>query len=730
LDGETLIGVPVSKREKENAFSGRLALQEERRVLQRCRRAQLKGRILQHRRSAGAWRDATSAAGLGDDPPLGVDGDEEDIDRRRVSVRWFAATLLTALCGSFLMGGAVYAALDGEHRFALMPEKVRNAIRGALAVGERPVNSARKGDRMSLLGDSASARQTFRVSTATKVGDREIIKVRPFTRVAANLAMSSTSVSANIPRFNPAQVVAESVSKEEAAPQAEPTGEVTLVMRDLSSLPQSTKLGAAVPMENVLVKVREVAELSRAQPGQGTPGALPHAIVGGTGFAPAASPTPYLSYASVGDALSSGAGLPGSAMPGAHAPGLPAQQAAPGNISFVPKTSDETSGGNDWSDTAVVVKKGDTIASILIDNGVSKDDARAAAAAFGRGRDGQVKDGLRMRMLLQEENKKIRPLRVSIFSDLGHEGTVALSDKDTFVNVPEPSETEIAGISEDTEDDDSGPGIRLYESVYETCLRNDVPRSVIADIIRVYSFDVDFQRRVRPGDNFEILFSDDPGAANDVLYAALTVNKETRRYYRFQTSDDGVVDYYDDDGKSAKKFLVRKPLAGGIMRSPFGYRRHPILGYSKLHTGVDWADSIGTPIYAAGNGTIIYATWKSGYGKHTEIQHANGYVTTYSHQSGFARGIREGMTVRQGQLIGYIGTTGLSTGPHLHYEVKINGNFVDPMRIRLPRGRALDGRFLAEFKRERERIEALLSHAPVPPKVASASAGAKKAASN
>ena len=168
------------------------------------------------------------------------------------------------------------------------------------------------------------------------------------------------------------------------------------------------------------------------------------------------------------------------------------------------------------------------------------------------------------------------------------------------------------------------------------------------------------------------------------------------------------------------------------MRSPFGYRRHPILGYSKLHTGVDWADAIGSPIYAAGNGTIIYANWKSGYGKHTEIQHANGYVTTYSHQSGFARGIREGVTVRQGQLIGYLGNTGLSTGPHLHYEVKINGNFVDPMRIRLPRGRALDGKFLAEFKKERERIEALLSHAPVPPKVANAGSGSSKtrAASN
>ncbi|MFG1481025.1 M23 family metallopeptidase [Xanthobacter sp. V4C-4] len=658
------------------------------------------------RRSAGAWRDSASSAGLGDDPPLGVDGDEEEIDRRRVSVRWFAATLLTALCGSFLMGGAVYAALDGEHRFALMPEKIRATARNALAEGERPTNALRKGDRMSLLGDTSNARQTFRVSTATKVGDREIIKVRPFTRVAANLAMSTTSISANIPRFNPAQLVA-GASKEEAAPQAEPTGEVTVVTRDLGSVPGQAKLGASASMESVLVKVREIAELARSQPG-----VLPAAIVGAPArFSPNA---PYLAYATEGQDLT-----------GAVTPGVL------DNISFVPKTSTETSGGNDWSDTTVVVKKGDTIVSILTDAGVAKDDARALSVAFGRGKEGKVRDGLRLRMLLQQEGDRILPLRVSLFSDSGHEGTIALSDRNEFVNVPEPAETETTGVSEDA-DDDSGPGVRLYESVYETALRNDIPRPVIADLIRVYSFDVDFQRRVRAGDNFEVLYSDDPAGNNDVLFAALTLGNETKRLYRFQTSDDGVVDYYDDEGKSAKKFLVRKPLSGGVMRSPFGYRRHPILGYSKLHTGVDWSDAIGTPIYAAGNGNIIYANWKSGYGKHTEIQHANGYVTTYSHQSGFARGIREGMTVRQGQLIGYIGSTGLSTGPHLHYEVKINGNFVDPMRIKLPRGRALAGRFLVDFNKERERIDALMNHAPVPPKVAGVSAGGKpaRAASN
>ncbi|MFG1463994.1 M23 family metallopeptidase [Xanthobacter sp. DSM 24535] len=664
---------------------------------------------MQHRRSAGTWRDATSAAGLGDEPPLGVDGDEEEIDRHRISVRWLAATLLTGLCGSFLMGGAVYAALDGDHRFASLPETVRAVVRGALAAGERPSNSARKGDRMSLLAEASTARQTFRLSVTTKVGDKEIIKVRPFTRVTANLAMSTTSVSSNIPRFNPAQLVAQSVDKQEAVPQAEPTGEVTVVMRDLANAPANLKFGAAVAMEDVLVKVREVAELARAQPVLAA--SLPQAFTG-LGQKPAnGGAAPYLAYAAQGN------------YPATTGAGIAPKLEVPENVSFLSKTSDETSGGNAWSDQTVLVKKGDTIVSVLTDVGVTQDEARQAAAAFGRGRDGTVKEGLRIRLLTQDgADKKTHPLRISLFSDAGHEGTVAKADNDKFVQVAEPTETDVGGISEDVDGDDDGPGIRLYESIYETALRNEVPRSIIADLVRVYSFDVDFQRRVKPGDNFEVLYTED-GGDEEVLYAALSTNGETRRYYRFQTSDDGLVDYYDEDGKSAKKFLVRKPMAGGIMRSPFGYRRHPILGYSKLHTGVDWSDAVGTPIFAAGNGTIIYANWKSGYGRHTEIQHANGYVTTYSHQSGFAKGIREGVQVRQGQVIGYLGSSGLSTGPHLHYEVKINGSFVDPMRVKLPRGRALDGRFLAEFKKERERIELLLSHAPVPPKVASAASG-------
>src|SRR5581483_9401270 len=247
--------------------------------------------------------------------------------------------------------------------------------------------------------------------------------------------------------------------------------------------------------------------------------------------------------------------------------------------------------------------------------------------------------------------------------------------------------------------------------------RNNVPRPVIEDLIRMYSFGVDFDRKVQAGDYFEVLYAgndDAPGgeSRNEVLFAMLTLGGETKKLYRFQSPDDGLVDYYDDAGKSAKKFLVRKPVAAGIMRSGFGLRGHPILGYVKMHTGVDWAAPMGTPIYAAGNGVVEKEGWESGYGKFILIRHTNGYETAYGHLSAYARGAQEGAHVRQGQVIGFVGSTGLSTGSHLHFEIRINGRFVDPMRIKLPRGRELHATMIAAFQQERERIDNILARKP------------------
>jgi len=378
------------------------------------------------------------------------------------------------------------------------------------------------------------------------------------------------------------------------------------------------------------------------------------------------------------------------------------------------KTAVQATGGNGSNERTIVIKKGDTLGSILRDIGASADEIKAIAATLGqRGRDGNLKDGQKLRVLLAPTGgaQRLQPVRIMLVGEAAIEAVVALSDLGRYVAVDVQSAETTAAEADDEEDDD-GSGVRLYESVYETALRNQVPRSVIDEIVRIYSYDVDFQRRAKPGDSFEVLYGgEDEGGDSkpDVLFASLTVGGEVKRYYRYVSPDDGIVDYYDETGKSAKKFLVRKPVNDGIMRSGFGSRRHPILGYTKMHTGVDWAAPMGTPIYASGNGTVEKAGWESGYGKYIRLKHNNGYETAYGHMTAFARGMEPGVRVRQGQVIGFVGSTGQSTGPHVHYEILVNSRFVDPMRIKLPRGRVLDGTILATFEHERDHFDTMMA---------------------
>jgi murein DD-endopeptidase MepM/ murein hydrolase activator NlpD len=628
---------------------------------------------------------------LGNEPPLGLDGDvEEPIDRRRVSIRWLAATVLAAVFGAGLMGGAVWAALDGEYRFAQLPEIARLALR---QIGERASNIARKADRMTLLADHATARQTLRVSTTTRSGDREIVRVRPFIRVATNLAVSPSEFASSVPLFNPVKLMAEDEQRAEDAPQIEPTGELSIVMRDLLQTPATVRIAGTIRNEDVQYAVRQTIASNAS--GE----ALRPTITASIGLGAAS-----LAYAAEGNTR-------GDGQPPAIAE----------NMNSVPKTTNEVTGGNTWTERTVVAKKGEGLTTILKTLGAAPQATTALIAAFGaRGRDGGIKEGHRVRVLIDTmPDGKAMPLRVSIFSDTGHEGSVALGDSGRYVAVEESRQIDVATLGSEDESEE-GAGMRLYQSIYETALRHEIPRPMIENMIRTFSFDVDLQRRVRAGDSIEILYAGDEIEGHaDVMFAALTFGEESRRFYRFLTGDDGIVDYYDEAGKSAKKFLVRKPMAGGVFRSGFGPRKHPILGYVRMHTGIDWAEDTGAPVFAAGNGTVVKAEWdRGGYGRRIEVQHLNGYMTAYSHLSGFARGIQPGAKVRQGQVIGYVGNTGLSTGPHLHYEVQINGNFVDPMRIKLPRGRELDGRVLVDFERERARIDSILERGAAMPRVA------------
>jgi murein DD-endopeptidase MepM/ murein hydrolase activator NlpD len=640
---------------------------------------------------------------LGNEPPLSVDGGTGGLtDRRRFSVQWFSGTILTGLCGAALMGGAVFASLDGETNFAAAPERVETVLRGALA-GVGHLTGIRKTDRLAAISEPSVARQIVRVPISTRVRERELVRTRSFVRVSGNLALSLSELSANIPPFNPQKLLADGVTNtDDAAPAAEPDAEVSFVtcdflqsgpknkvsaaVCDLNSLLAKVKPATLLPVDDIIARVRDVASK--------TPASSPLLANADA----SATPGLKLNYAAEGDT---------DPYAGFQA------RVVPENITLLSKTN----GSSDWSEHLVVVKKGETVGSILRELGAQPDEIRGILPVLGaRAREGGVKEGEKLRVLTVAAGLgHMQPLRVIIAGDGGVAAAVALSDAGKYVAADIRNvDAEGPEGNEDGPSDDDGSGVRLYQSIYETALRNNVPNPVIEEIVRIYSYDVDFQRKVQAGDSFDMLYSDDENAEgkNEVRFVSLTVGGETKRYYHHQTADDGSYDYYDETGKSAKKFLVRKPVPLGIMRSGFGERNHPLLHYMKTHTGVDWAAPFGTPIFAAGNGTIDEIGVKGGYGKYIRIRHANGYQTAYGHMTAFARGLNVGSRVRQGQVIGFVGSTGLSTGAHVHYEILVNDRFVDPMRIKLPRGRVLDGTPLALFEKNREQLDSLMAHVP------------------
>ncbi|HEX7562759.1 MAG TPA: M23 family metallopeptidase, partial [Bradyrhizobium sp.] len=624
-----------------------------------------------------------------------------------VSVQWFSGTILTGLCGAALIGGAVFASLDGEMTFAKVPERVEGALRGAFGANDKTA-SLRKSDRLPPPGESTASRNVVRVSTVTRVGSRDVMRVRPFIRISGNLSMTTSDLSAKIPPFNAQRMLtdvgdAAPANSDDAnnADAAEPDAEVSFVTKDLGPALPKAKLAAVVALDEVLMRVRDA---SNWRGGSG----VRYTLANATADASGAQPDLKLAYATEGTVADPYAGFE--------------TRVIPENVTLLPKTKEQATGANSSGERVHVVKKGDTVTSILRDQGATPEEAKSIATTLGaRGRDGGLKEGEKLRILMAPSGpgagQRLQPYRVIVANDSAVEAVAALSDFGKYVAVDVQSmnnATETADNNSD-DDDDDGTGVRLYQSIYETALRNKVPASVIEDMVRVYSYDVDFQRKVQPGDSFEVFFAgEDEGSTitekNEVLFASLTVGGETKKYYRFQTPDDSVVDYYDDTGKSAKKFLVRKPVNNAIMRSGFGSRRHPILGYVKMHTGVDWATAYGTPIFASGNGVVEVAGWEGGYGKYVKLKHNNGYETAYGHMSAFAKGLEPGKRVRQGQVIGFVGSTGQSTGAHVHYEILVNGRFVDPMRIKLPRGRSLDGSLLAGFEKERDRLDAQMNN--------------------
>ena len=253
----------------------------------------------------------------------------------------------------------------------------------------------------------------------------------------------------------------------------------------------------------------------------------------------------------------------------------------------------------------------------------------------------------------------------------------------------------------------------IKNNLYSSAIKSGIEPNIIVEFARIFGFEVDFQRDIRKGDWFEILyekFEDDNKKVRDtgkIIYASMYVNGEEINLYNFKYNNEE--EYYDIKGKSITKSLMKTPINGARLSSSFGMRKHPILGYNKMHRGTDFAAPSGTPIMASGSGTVTRARWCGGGGNCVKIKHNSTYETIYAHMKAFAKGIKEGKKIKQGQIIGYVGSTGLSTGPHLHYEVLVNGKKVNSQKLKLPSGKILKGEERKQFEIDRIKIDLRLA---------------------
>ncbi|MBE0703440.1 MAG: peptidoglycan DD-metalloendopeptidase family protein, partial [Afipia sp.] len=371
----------------------------------------------------------------------------------------------------------------------------------------------------------------------------------------------------------------------------------------------------------------------------------------------------------------------------------------------------------DYGEDIVPIRSESEIAGVLAEAGYvgAGADGMAEAVAILLGSP-TLQSGYVLRLGIETRESIRQIVRASIYNQRQHVLTVALDDARRYVRGSEPEANPAVFAAFETSHQPvaqaSGDLPTVYDGIYRATSSHGLTQPMTRQLVQLLATKVDFESPADPTDQIEVFFSqpdenDKATGDSELLYIKTNFGGTARTFYRFQM-EDGTTDYFDEAGRSVRQFLLRNPIPTGQFTSGFGNRRHPILGYARAHTGVDWAAPRGTPILASGDGIVEQAGWNGGYGQQTVIRHANGYQTTFNHQSKIADGVVPGAPIRQGQIIGYVGSTGLSTGNHLHYELIINGTKVDPMRIRLPAERTLTGDELQAFLTERRRIDDLL----------------------
>lgn len=612
--------------------------------------------------------------------------------------RWLLSTCLAAAVGAMAIVVVIYGSTDQQEAAdGLMPALKRlSGGRDRMSPTPEPQRpndglnwAIAKTDKLAMNSGAMSTRYIIHETLKQRRNGREYIYAKPYVRIVSRLAPVPPSYADVVPPFNPLKLYGDTspVGQGEVAENATQRSDVSVKVVEL--------LGGFLPEEDGQeLDTAEVEELvGRAEAAE---------LAAGSAGNPQDQLVSPSEMPAITEAQSSNVSTPNSTV-------------------LVKNSGEQDHAAEDIEDRQVrTVKVGpkDTLAKILAAAGAEPwlvaEMLESAKPIFD---DSALKPGQDVEITVVPsltDPNDLEPVRFTVLSEGGqHLVTVGRSAAGEFVASAKPSEDDTA-LRLASVDSDRGTSSSLYAALYHAGLVESMPTETIQQVLRTHAFETDFRRRIRASDSVEYFFdlkSENAvdGPPGDLLYTAITSGGETARYYRYRTPD-GVVDFYDQDGNNSRKFLMRKPIRGDDLRltSGYGVRYHPLLGVRKMHTGVDWAAAPGTPILAAGNGVIEEAGRKSAYGNYVRIRHANGYQTAYGHMQRLAAGVAVGVKVKQGQVIGYVGSTGLSSGPHLHYEVLVNTRFVDPLSIQVPRERKLSGKDLADFQKERARIEELM----------------------
>ena len=357
-----------------------------------------------------------------------------------------------------------------------------------------------------------------------------------------------------------------------------------------------------------------------------------------------------------------------------------------------------------YEEVNYIIKKNDTIEKILKNYKIKSEDIKNISTKLKAIKLSNIYAGRKLSLIYKKQEDKLNTVVNLIYPVTNTSSVEVRKSQNAFIikeNILQLYKKEVVVRNV------------IKNNLYSSAIDAGVEPNIIVEFARIYGFEVDFQRDIRKGDWFEIFyekFEDDNKKVRDtgkIIYASMFVNGEEINLYNFKFKNEE--EYYDIKGKSITKSLMKTPINGARLSSAYGMRKHPILGYNKMHRGTDFAAPSGTPIMASGSGTITRARWCGGGGNCVKIKHNSTYETIYAHMKAFAKGVREGRKVKQGQIIGYVGSTGMSTGPHLHYEVIVNGKKVNSQRLKLPSGKTLKGEARENFELERIKIDLKIS---------------------